>query len=58
MLIVYQYNGLQPMFLDLSLANKKTLININEPAMLHEHWLEDFLVQQLSLQHLNIDVRY
>ena len=33
MLIVYQYNGLQPMLLDLSLANKKTLINTNEPAI-------------------------
>ena len=33
MLIVYQYNGLQPMLLDLSLANKKTLIITNEPAI-------------------------
>ena len=33
MLIVYQYNGLQPMLLDLSLANKKTLIHTNEPAI-------------------------
>ena len=58
MLIVYQYNGLQPMLLDLSLANKKTLINTNEPAIWHEYWSEDFLVQQLSLQDLNMDVRY
>ena len=47
--IVHQYNGLQPMLLHLSPANKKTLIDISEPAMWHEYWSEGFLVQQLSL---------
>ena len=33
MAIVHQHNGLQPMLFDLSVANKKTLIDISEPAM-------------------------
>ena len=37
------------MLLDLSLAHKKTLIDIREPAILHDYWSEDSLVQQLSL---------
>ena len=44
------------MLLNVSLANKKTLINISEPAICHEYWSYDSLVQQLS--HLNVDVRY
>ena len=56
--IVHQYNGLQPMLFDLSLTNKNTLIDISEPAMWHEYWSEDVFVQQLSLQHLNMDLRY
>ena len=31
--IVHQYYGLQPMLLDVSLANKNMLIDISEPAM-------------------------
>ena len=50
--------GLQPMLFDLSLTNKNTLIDISEPAMWHEYWSEDVFVQQLSLQHLNMDLRY
>ena len=46
------------MLLDLSPSNKKTLNDISEPAMWHEYWSEGFLVQQLSLKHLNMDVRY
>ena len=30
------------MLLDLILANKKTLIDISEPAMWHEYWSEGF----------------
>ena len=37
------------MLLDVSLANKKTLIDISEPAMWHEYWWEDCLLQQLLL---------
>ena len=33
MAIVHQHNGLQPMLFDFSVANKKTLIDISEPAM-------------------------
>ena len=47
--IVHQYNGLQLMFLFLSMANEKKLIDISEPAMWHEYWSEEFPVQQLSL---------
>ena len=46
------------MLLDLSPSNKKTLNDISEPAMWHEYWSEGFLVQQLSLKHLNMDARY
>ena len=46
------------MLLDLSLANKKMLIDISEPAMWHEYWSEDCLMQQLPLKHLNVDVCY
>ena len=35
-----------------------TLINISESAICHEYWSEDSLVQQLSLKHLNVNVRY
>ena len=41
-----------------SLANKKTLNNISEPAICHEYWSEDSLMQQPSLKHLNLNVRY
>ena len=41
----------------MSLASKKTLINISEPTICHEYWSEDSLVQQLSLKHLNLNVR-
>ena len=37
------------MLLDLNLGHKKTLIDICEPAILHDYWSEDFLLQQLSL---------
>ena len=40
--IVHQNNGLQPVLLDSSLANKKTLIDITEPAILHEYGSGDF----------------
>ena len=33
-------------------------IDTNEPAICHEYWSEDSLVQQLSLKHLNVNVRY
>ena len=46
------------MLFELSLTNKNTLIDISEPAMWHEYWSEDIFVQQLSLQHLNMDLRY
>ena len=41
-----------------SLANKKTLININEPAIYREYWSEDSSMQQPSLKHLTVNVRY
>ena len=41
-----------------SLANKKTLINISEPAICHEYWSEDSLVQHLSLKQFNVNVHY
>ena len=47
--IDHQNNGLQPVLLDSSLANKKTLIDITEPAILHEYGSGNFFVQQLSL---------
>ena len=31
--IVHQYNGLQPVLVDLSPENEKTLIDISEPAI-------------------------
>ena len=34
------------------------LIDISEPVMWNVYWSADFLVQQLSLQRLNADVRY
>ena len=40
------------------IANKKTLIDISEPVMWHVYRSTHFLVQQLSLQRLNADVRY
>ena len=43
--IVRQYNGLQPMLLYLSVTNKKTLIDISEPAM----WHEDFCHFNISM---------
>ena len=46
------------MLLDLSLANKKTLFDINEPAMRYEYRSKDFLIQQLSIKHLNVDVHH
>ena len=33
-------------------------IDTNEPAICHEYWSEDSMVQQLSLKHLNVNVRY
>ena len=39
------------------IANKKTLIDISEPVMWHVYRSTHFLVQQLSLQRLNADVR-
>ena len=32
-----------------NVENKKTLINIREPAICHEYWSKDSFVQQLSL---------
>ena len=46
------------MLLDLCLANKKTLIDISEPVTWHVYWSGFFSVQQLSLQHLYVDVRH
>ena len=40
--IVHQNNSLQPVLLDSSLANKKTLIDITEPAILHEYGSGNF----------------
>ena len=40
--IVHQNNSLQPVLLYSSLANKKTLIDITEPAILHEYGSGDF----------------
>ena len=37
---------------------KYTLTDISVPAIYHEYWSEDFLVQQLSLQHLNVNARF
>ena len=56
--IVHQNNGLQPKLLALSLANKKTQTDISEPAIFHEYWSENFLVQQPSFYHLYGDFRY
>ena len=38
-------------------VNKKTLIDISEPAICYEYWSEDSLMQQLLLKHLNVNVR-
>ena len=42
----------------LCLASKKTLIDISEPLNVTCILVSGFLMQQLSLQHLNVDVRY
>ena len=55
--IFHQYNGLRAMLLDLCLANKNTLIDISEPVMTCI-LVSGILVQQLTLQHLNVDVRH
>ena len=55
--IFHQHNGLRAMLLDLCLANKKTLIDISEPVMTCI-LVSGILVQQLTLQHLNVDVRH
>ena len=38
-------------------VNRKTLIDMSEPAICYEYWSEDSLMQQLLLKHLNVNVR-
>ena len=38
-------------------VDKKTLIDISEPAICYEYWSEDSLMQQLLLKHLSVYVR-